>query len=240
MKSIRLDKYLADMGIGSRTQVKNMIKKGLVQVNQEIVRENDRKVFPDQDKILCENNIISYTKYSYYMLNKPAGYVSATVDNVNPTVVELIKGNTKKDLFPVGRLDKDTEGLLLLTNDGELAHRLLSPRNHVEKTYYALVEGKVTEEDVQKFHQGIDIGEEKLTLPAKLRVLEVQEEGMSKAEVTVYEGKFHQVKRMFQAVGKRVVYLKRLSMAGICLDTELESGQFRELLEEEKDRLINL
>lgn len=236
MKSIRLDKYLADMGIGSRTQVKSYIKKGLIQVNHEIIKKSDSKVYPDKDTVLYENNIIFYTEHEYYMLNKPAGYVSATVDNLNPTVVELIKGNIKKDIFPVGRLDKDTEGLLLLTNDGGLAHRLLSPKNHIEKTYYAMVEGKVTEADVLKFEQGLDIGEDKSTLPSRLKVLnqpENQEDNLSEIEITIYEGKFHQVKRMFQAVGKRVVYLKRLSMAGICLDAGLEPGRFRKLSKEE-------
>ena len=177
----------------------------------------------------------------YFMLNKPAGVVSAVTDNRDTTVVELIKDAKRKDIFPVGRLDKDTEGLLLITNDGELSHELLSPNKHVEKTYYAKVKGEVTEEDVRVFSEGLHLEKETLreekaekeieTKPAKLTVLKAGE--VSEVELTICEGKFHQVKRMFQAVGKEVLYLKRISMGGLVLDESLALGEYRPLTEKE-------
>ncbi len=169
------------------------------------------------------------------MLNKPAGVVSATRDPKEPTVLDLILDKRRKDLFPVGRLDKDTEGLLLITNDGALSHSLLSPRKHVDKTYYAKVEGLVTEEHVRLFAQGVDLGEEKPALPA---VLEIQEAGeTSLVLVTLREGRYHQVKRMFQALGCEVRYLKRLSMGSLRLDESLKPGEYRKLTEEELENL---
>ena len=172
------------------------------------------------------------------MINKPAGVISATEDKKQTTVVELIDERKRKDLFPVGRLDKDTEGLLLITNDGELAHRLLSPKKHVDKVYYAEIEGRVNEEDVQKFKDGIQIDEEFTALPAELVILESGE--TSKIEVTIREGKFHQIKRMFHAVGKEVIYLKRLSMGTLELDESLELGEYRKLTEEELNALMEI
>ena len=150
----------------------------------------------------------------------------------------MIDQRTRKDLFPVGRLDIDTEGLLLITNDGELAHRLLSPRKHVNKTYYAKIKGKVTNEDVEKFKSGVDIGEEKLTLPAELKI--IKSEAISEIEITIHEGKFHQIKRMFEAVGKEVLYLKRISMGTLVLDSDLKVGNYRQLTEEELEQLKGL
>jgi 16S rRNA pseudouridine516 synthase len=165
------------------------------------------------------------------MLNKPAGVVSATIDNVSKTVIELITDKQGKDLFPVGRLDKDTEGFLLLTNDGELAHQLLSPKKHVDKVYYARVKGRVTSEDQKAFLTGVAIETDYTTLPAKLTILSSGD--ISEIELTIQEGKFHQVKRMFEAVGKEVIFLKRLSMGGLTLDPTLSPGQYRSLREEE-------
>ena len=170
--------------------------------------------------------------HHYYMLNKPQGVVSATMDNHDKTVLDLLKDAPGKDLFPVGRLDKDTEGLLLITNDGELSHNLLSPKKHVDKTYLVETRELVTSEMVQRLEQGVDIGEEKLTLPAKVKILEDK-----KIELTITEGKFHQVKRMLKAVENEVVYLKRLTMGSLVLDEKLALGEYRCLTEEEVSKL---
>ena len=228
---IRLDKYLADMGKGTRSEEKKAIGKGLVRVNNEIVKKPETKLDTDSDHVLFDGVLVGYAQYEYYMLNKPAGVISATEDKREKTVIDLITEKKRKDLFPVGRLDRDTEGLLLISNDGELAHRLLSPSKHVDKVYYAKIDGKVTIEDVEAFQQGVDIGEEKLTRPAKLRILKSGTQ--SEIELTICEGKFHQVKRMFQAVGKEVVYLKRLQMGTLILDESLKPGEYRELTEQE-------
>lgn len=227
---MRLDKYLADMSVGTRSEVKKYIRKGLITVNDVCVKSPDCKVSA-QDEVCYLGRKISYEKYVYYMLHKPAGVVSATEDKRDKTVIDLLEGVTVKDIFPVGRLDKDTEGLLLLTNDGALAHELLSPKKHVDKVYYAKVDGIVTQEDITKFEIGLDIGEKNLTLPASLVILESGP--ISQIELTIREGKFHQVKRMFQAVGKEVIYLKRLQMGPIRLDETLELGEFRTLSEQE-------
>ena len=202
---LRLDKYLADMGIGTRSELKNWIRQGRVKLNGQICKQPESKVTPSLHEVCFDDKPISYSKYSYFMLHKPAGVVSATTDNINRTVLDLITEERKKDLFPVGRLDKDTEGLLLITNDGELAHELLSPRKHVDKVYYTKVRGKVTEQDVEAFLQGVDIKEEKLTLPAHMNILISDE--ISEVELTIQEGKFHQVKRMFEAVGRKSITL---------------------------------
>ena len=228
---IRLDKYLADMGKGTRSEVKKAISKGLVRVNNVIVKKPETKLDTDSDHVLFDGVLVGYAQHEYYMLNKPAGVISATEDKREKTVIDLIIERKRKDLFPVGRLDRDTEGLLLISNDGELAHRLLSPSKHVDKVYYAKIDGEVTIEDVEAFQHGVDIGEEKLTRPAKLRVLKSGTQ--SEIELTICEGKFHQVKRMFQAVGKEVVYLKRLQMGTLILDESLKPGEYRELTEQE-------
>lgn len=233
-KKLRLDKYLADMGVGTRSEVKIAIKRGYIKVNGQVVKAPEVKV-DDHDEVLYHDQKISYVTYEYYMLNKPAGVVSATEDRDCKTVVELIESASRKDLFPVGRLDKDTEGLLLITNDGELAHRLLSPKKKVGKVYYAKVEGRVTEEDVVAFKNGLKVDEEFTAMPAELTILKSDE--ISEIELMIMEGKFHQVKRMFEAVGKKVVYLKRLSMGGLVLDANLAIGAYRPLTEEEIKKL---
>lgn len=231
---MRLDKYLCDMGVGTRSQVKQMIRKGLVTLDGILVLRPEHKV--EEENVVCVNGKeVSYVEMEYYMLNKPAGCVSATEDRSCRTVLDLIPDKKRKDLFPVGRLDKDTEGLLLITNDGELAHFLLSPKRHVDKTYYARIQGTVTGEHVQAFMDGLDIGEEKLTLPAKLEILKSGTE--SEILVTIREGKFHQVKRMFAAIGCEVLYLKRLSMGSLTLDKSLKPGEFRTLTETELQAL---
>ena len=230
---MRLDKYLAEMGVGTRQEVKKQIRQGKAAVNGTVVKAADTKIDETSDEVtICGRNI-SYVSYEYYMLNKPAGGVSATEDRRDTTVIDLIKDKKRKDLFPVGRLDKDTEGLLLITNDGDLAHRLLTPKKHVDKVYYAKIDGMVTEEDVKRFAEGIDIGaeEEEMTRPAKLDIMKSAEE--SEIRLTIHEGKFHQVKRMFLAVGKEVTYLKRERMGTLCLDENLKPGEYRLLTEEE-------
>lgn len=232
---LRLDKYLAEMNLGTRSEVKKLITKGQIQVNGAIVKKPELKLDPTSDRVQYQGREITYVIYEYYMLNKPSGVISATEDKRDTTVIDLIESRQRKDLFPVGRLDKDTEGLLLITNDGALAHRLLSPKRHVDKTYYAKISGEVTKEDIETFEKGVCIGEEKLTLPAKLVILKSGAE--SEIELTIQEGRFHQVKRMFQAVGKEVVYLKRLSMGSLSLDPSLKPGEYRKLTKEEMEQL---
>lgn len=227
---MRLDKFLADMDVGTRTEVKKLIRKGTVVVNGEIIKQPEYKV-SQTDEIVCQGEAICYQKYVYYMLHKPAGVVSATEDNIDTTVIELLKGVPTKGLFPVGRLDKDTEGLLLITNDGQLSHDLLSPKKHIDKTYYAKIVGEVTEIDVEAFVQGLEIGEKQPTLPATLEILTSGH--ISEVKITIQEGKFHQIKRMFQAVDKEVLYLKRLQMGTLVLDETLPVGAFRKLSEKE-------
>lgn len=240
-KILRLDKYLADMGIGSRADVKKYIRQGRIKVQEEIIKKPEFKVNLDSDEVWFDERCISYKQYEYYMLNKPAGVISATHDEKDQTVVDLIADKLRKDLFPVGRLDKDTEGLLLITNDGELSHKLLSPKHHVDKCYYAKINGLVTEEDVLLFEKGLDIGTKdhpEFTLPGKLEIIKSDSE--SEILLTIQEGKFHQVKRMFQAVGKEVTYLKRLSMGTLHLDESLKCGSYRSLTESEISDLKNM
>lgn len=237
-KAVRLDKFLADAGKGTRSEVKKFIQKGQVQVNGVPAKKPEIKVDPEKDVVVLSGETVGAApEFVYYLLNKPAGCVSATEDRNDRTVMEYVPSD-RKGLFPVGRLDKDTEGLLLITNDGELAHRLLSPKKHVDKTYYAKVQGIVTQEDVRKFAEGVDIHEKKLTAPAVLEVVKSGE--VSEILLTICEGKFHQVKRMFEAVGKKVIYLKRLSMGPLQLDETLMPGEYRELTEKEKDTLCSV
>lgn len=200
-------------------------------VNGAPARRPEDKIDTEKDSVVFRGSPLGYTEYEYFMLNKPAGVVSATEDRTERTVLDLIDARQRKDLFPVGRLDKDTEGLLLVTNDGGMAHRLLSPKKHVDKVYYAKVAGRITEEHVRLFAEGVDIGDEKPTLPAELTVLSSGE--ISEIELVIREGRFHQVKRMFQAAGGEVIYLKRLRMGSLVLDRELQPGEYRKLTEEE-------
>lgn len=240
MGMIRLDKFLADAGIGTRSEVRKLIQKGRVQIDGVCCRKPEEKVDSDKNTVLCEGQVISKApEFVYFILHKPAGYVTATEDTREKTVLELIHEN-RKGLFPVGRLDKDTEGLLLITDDGVLAHNLLSPKKHVWKTYYAKVDGILKEGAVQLTEQGLDIGDEKMTLPAKLEILtENREEKNCEIRLTVHEGRFHQVKRMVQALGGEVTYLKRLTMGTLTLPEDLPTGSYRALTEAEVKNLRN-
>lgn len=233
--SLRLDRYLTTVGAGTRSEVKKMIRSKQVTVNGVTADRPEAKVDEDRDEVCLCGQKLDYNAYEYYILHKPAGCVSATKDSLHKTVMDFLTGAVQNDLFPVGRLDMDTEGLLLITNDGALAHDLLSPSKHVEKTYYAKIDGVVTEDDVILFEKGVDIGEKTPLKPAKLVILESG--AVSEIELTITEGKFHQVKRMFLAAGKPVIYLKRLSMGPLTLPEDLEPGEYRALTEEELQSL---
>lgn len=232
---MRLDKFLADMQLGSRKEVKSYIKKGLVQVNQVTVKQDKFQVQPETDEIFFDGEKIGYQQFFYYMLNKPAGVISATRDTQHKTVMDFLqKPDFRPDLFPVGRLDKDTEGFVLLSNDGNLAHRLLAPKKHVEKEYFAKVEGIVSQADVTAFAKGLLLDKGELALPGELTILKVDEENeTSEISLIIHEGKFHQVKRMVQAVGKKVVYLRRDRIGSVRLDKALSLGKYRPLTDEE-------
>lgn len=229
---MRLDKLLANMGYGSRKEVKQLLKEKAVRVDGVVVKDSALKVDPDKQVVEVYGERVEYVEFIYLMMNKPPGVISATEDRYDQTVIDLLDPFAQHfEPFPVGRLDKDTEGLLLITNDGQLAHNLLSPKKHVPKTYYADIEGVVTEEDVEAMRAGVTLDDGYVTKPGELVILESGP--MSKIELTIQEGKFHQVKRMFEAVGKKVVYLKRLSMGSLQLDEELALGDYRELTAEE-------
>ena len=223
----RLDKFLCDKKIGTRSQVKVLIQKGLVTVNNEVVKKADAKVI-ETDVVCCQGVVLSSDEFGYFMLNKPAGVISATEDISQKTVLDFFKDEPYKNLYPVGRLDKDTEGLLLITNDGPLGHHLLSPKKHIPKTYYAKLAQGLSREDIDALEKGVDIGEKNLTLPAKIEVIEE-----TAVHITITEGKFHQVKRMFEAVSNKVLYLKRISMGSLILDDSLNLGEYRKLTDDE-------
>ncbi len=234
---MRLDRFLSEMGVASRADAKKQIRWGKVTVDNKTIRQPEFKLDENSALVTYKGTPVSYQKYEYYMLHKPAGVVSATTDKKEQTVLDLITSKQRKDLFPVGRLDKDTEGLLLITNDGELSHQLLSPKKHVDKVYYAKIDGLVTEEDVKSFADGITIGDGEICKPAELQIQKAGE--ISEIILTIQEGKFHQVKRMFHAVGKEVIYLKRLSMGSLILDDSLKPGEFRTLTDEEIKNLCS-
>lgn len=235
----RLDKILADSGLGTRSSVRDLIKSGKIKVNDVTQKDPGKKVDTDKDRITCGGEDISYSEMVYYMLNKPAGVITATEDKNQKTVLDLITDKKRRDLFPVGRLDKDTVGLLIITNDGALSHRLLAPGKHVAKKYLVRVDGVITEEISSAICSGVDIGDDKPTAPAELEnIRQVEADGIVyEAEITITEGRYHQIKRMFEAFGLNVIYLKRLSMGSLTLDPELEEGQWRYLTDEELKRL---
>lgn len=255
---IRLDKYLADMSIGTRNEVKKAIKAGNVSVNGHLALKPDIKIDENEDLVTVNGDVIKYCKYEYFMLNKPMGYVSATNDNLNSTVVSLIGDNKRKDIFPAGRLDIDTEGLLIITNDGELAHNLLAPKKHVNKTYFVITNGSPDETAIDLLENGVDIGDDTLTLKAKVNIIkscswselgEYQEkiktdstrhnDAYCMLEIKIHEGRYHQVKRMFLAIGLKVLYLKRIGMGQLKLDEKLKCGEYRKLTNEEICFLTN-
>lgn len=230
---MRLDKYLTNQGIGSRSQVKALIKSKKVFVNNVLENKPERHIDENNDIVSLDGVNLEYNKFYYYMLNKPPGVLTAVKDNNYKTVMDIMDVTPKEGLFPVGRLDKDTEGLLLITNDGELSHNLLSPKKHVNKTYYVELNGELIDGDIDLFAKGLDIGEKNITKPAKLEILS----GRNRAYITITEGKYHQVKRMFQAIGLTVTFLKRISMGSLILDKNLKSGGYRKLTEEEISNL---
>ena len=207
--------------------MKVLIQKGLVMVNDEVVKKADAKV-TDTDVVCCQGNVLTSEEFGYFMLNKPAGVISATEDDTQQTVLDFFENEPYKNLYPVGRLDKDTEGLLLITNDGPLGHHLLSPKKHIPKTYYVKLDHGLIQADIDALEKGVDIGEKNLTLPAKIEVIEE-----TAVHITITEGKFHQVKRMFEAVSNKVMYLKRISMGSLILDEALKLGEYRKLTDEE-------
>lgn len=233
-KLVRLDKFLCDMELGTRSEVKAFLKKGFVTVDGIIQKSPDFKIDPDTHEIAFQGKVLTYQEFYYYMLHKPAGVITATEDKVQKTVMSLLGEDARKDMFPVGRLDKDTEGLLLLTNDGELSHALLSPRKHVPKTYFLEVPEKLDLGQIEALEQGVDIGDDKKTLPAKVEILDD-----THIHLTISEGRYHQVKRMLKAIGSEVLYLKRISFGALTLDDTLEKGSYRALTEEEITALRN-
>ncbi|MGF7045774.1 16S rRNA pseudouridine516 synthase [Paenibacillus sp. DS2015] len=236
-KTQRLDKILAHLGRGSRSDIRRMAKQGIITVNGSITKDSGLHVDPYADLIEVDGERIQYRQFIYLMMHKPPGVISATEDKREPTVLDLLSiDDAAFEPFPVGRLDKDTEGLLLLTNDGKLAHELLSPRKHVPKIYEAIVAGDVVPQDIELFATGVTLDDGYVALPGELVVVrkETQDSNiLSYISLTIHEGKFHQVKRMFEAVGKQVVYLKRVQMGELMLDPELEIGTYRELTDEE-------
>lgn len=221
---MRLDKFLVSCEIGTRSEVKNIIKKGQISIDGNICKNADFKFDEETCTVCFQGKPLTYKSFQYFMLNKPRDIVSATRDNYDKTVLDLLKDERKKDLFPVGRLDKDTEGLLILTNDGALAHSLLSPKKHVDKTYLVEIEHSLNQADICALEQGVDIGEEKQTLPARVKILDE-----THIHLTIHEGKFHQVKRMLHAVNNQVLSLKRISFGSVILDKTLTPGGYREL-----------
>lgn len=234
---VRLDKFLCDMNKGTRSRIKKDIKAGLVTVNGVKIVKPEYGVDEKADQICYQGQPCVYEKYVYYMLHKPSGVVSSTEDKRERTVLDLLLGEHRSDLFPVGRLDKDTEGLLLITNDGQMAHALLSPKKHVEKEYECHLAHGLTAQQIERLEQGVDIGEKELTKPAKVRVISGVSETDARITLTITEGKFHQVKRMLKAVDNEVLYLKRIRMGNLMLDDKLDKGAYRRLSEREIESL---
>ena len=233
---VRLDKYLADAGFGTRTQVKDMLRRGRVLVSGETEKSPKRKIEIDREEVCVDGIPVRQETFFWYMMNKPAGYVTAASDRSQPVVMDLLRPHLpaggRLQVFPVGRLDLDTEGLLLFTDDGQAAHRLLSPAHHVPKTYQAVLEGRIDPEQVEQFEHGLDIGDDKPTKPAKLQILS-KSEMVTFAEITVTEGRYHQIKRMAERIGSRVLYLRRTAMGSVKLDLSLPAGGVRKLTAEE-------
>jgi 16S rRNA pseudouridine516 synthase len=233
---MRIDKLLANLGYGSRKEVKGLLKAGAVKINDAMVKDAKQHVDPNKETVTLNGEVLKYKEFIYLMMNKPQGVLSATEDHRDETVIDLLELDDQVyEPFPVGRLDKDTEGLLLITNDGQLAHRLLSPKKHVPKTYFAVIDQEVAEADIIAFKKGVTLDDGYVTKPGELKIFK---SGIrSDIELTITEGKFHQVKRMFEAVGKKVIYLKRLTMGSLALDESLELGEYRELTDEEIELL---
>lgn len=238
---MRLDKYLGNSGVGTRKEIKEFLKKRKIKVNDKIVIDGSIKIKEYEDVIKFEDNIVEYKPFVYIMLNKPSGVISATEDKRHKTVIDILENNYKTyNIFPIGRLDIDTEGLLLLTNDGQLSHNLLSPNKHVDKKYYVELKTEITAEMIEKLENGIKLEENFITKNAKIEVMKDEkniEKDLKKVFITITEGKFHQVKRMFKAVNNEVLYLKRVQMGNLKLDKKLNLGEYRELTENELKKL---
>ena len=230
---MRLDKFLANMGVGTRSEVKQLLKKGSVKVNQNIVKLPKLHVNPNSDEIMVNDEVVSYIDKVYIMLNKPKGYISATEDEVHPTIIDLIPEYAHLNIFPVGRLDKDTEGLLLVTNDGQFNHEVMNPNKHVSKTYEVYSKHPITQFDIDEFKSGIELSDGKL----KPAILKKVDDYVS--HVTIYEGKYHQVKRMFHSIENEVLELKRIKIAELELDHNLDLGSYRLLTQLDFDNLKN-
>lgn len=236
MEQTRLDKAISALGEHSRRDIRKLAFRGLITVNGKAVKSPEKKIDPVRDEVCVSGRRLNLNPYIYIMLNKPAGIVSATRDPSEKTVVDLTpRGLYRRGIFPAGRLDKDTTGFILLTNDGELAHRLLSPKRHVDKTYLVTLKREPSEEELLCLERGVDIGEERPTMPAR-----VCRQGRQQILLTIHEGKFHQVKRMAQAVDNQVTALKRVSFGGLSLDESLHPGEYRPLSEEEVRQLRNV
>ena len=231
--NMRLDRFLCELNIGTRSQVKELIKKGNVSVNGVIITKSDTNINETSDEVLFKGEKLRYREYVYIMINKPDGVVTATRDKNLPTVMDLIKPLPVKDMSPVGRLDRDTTGLLLITNDGELSHRLLSPKYHVDKTYLVTCEHSLSENDINRLCEGVDIGDDEPTLPARVKT-----SSGTDIFLTIHEGRFHQVKRMLEAVENKVTKLKRVSFGPLDLPGDLKEGEWRELTEDEIQKII--
>ncbi len=241
---MRLDKFLSELNIGTRKQIKEYVKNGRCTVNGVPAAKADVHIDENSDEIAFDGIPLRYSKFHYYLLNKPAGVVSATRDCRNETVLDILAGENVKGLSPCGRLDIDTEGLLLLTDDGDLIHKLLSPKKHVDKVYEVHISKPLKETDIEKLENGVNIGDKNddgsvdLTLPAKVQVAEEEDaEGNPVIFLTIHEGRFHQVKRMLEAVDNEVVFLRRLSMGSLKLDDDLKPGDYRELTDQEINEL---
>lgn len=230
---VRVDKIMSELGFGSRSEIKKYAKAGKIRINDKVVKKADEKIDSERDKLYFDGRQVVVEEFETYVLYKPAGYVCATKDNVHKTVMELIDSD-RKNIVPVGRLDLDTEGLLILTNDGALNHRLVSPASHVDKIYYAKFDGTLADDAIECTAKGLDIGEGEVSKPAKLEILSSDE-----VKLTIHEGKFHQVKRMIKALGGEVTYLKRIVFGGLNLDDlNLKKGESRKITEEEMEKLV--
>lgn len=235
-KKMRLDKYLVHTGYGSRTEVQKLIKKKRVLINEKVASKPEEALIPEEDKVCVNGEEVDYQEFYHYIMHKPDGVITATEDPVHETVVDLLEDiDRNREVVPVGRLDKDTEGLLILTNDGKLNHSLISPKKHVDKVYYAQVAGKVTEEDCKAFEAGIFINDYTQCMPANMEIITADDQ--SEVYITIKEGKFHQIKRMMHAVDKEITYLKRIKMGGLTLPEDLEKGEYRALTQAELELL---
>lgn len=236
---IRLDRYLSEMGAGSRSEVKKNIGFGKVTVNGKIIRKPETKIIPGTDEVIYKKAAVEYKENVYFMLNKPAGILSASTDAKQKTVIDLFEGEHRKNLFCVGRLDKDVTGLLIVTDDGDFSHRLMSPKNKIPKVYEVLAEGILDEKDKEVLENGVPLDGDFVTSPAHLEIKEIfEKEERTLCYLTIYEGKFHQVKRMFDYIKKPVVRLKRIKIGGVGLDRKLKEGEYRELTKEEKENIF--